>query len=852
MRIPLSWLREYTQLPTHATAADLLAELVKVGLEEEDVHGFDLTGPIVVGKVLEKTPEEHSNGKTINWCRVQVVPDGQTQTLEDKGIEPSGVQGVVCGAHNFEVGDKVIVALPGAVLPGDFQISTRKTYGHVSAGMIASESELGLGDGHDGIVVLSEWGLDPELGTDVLEMLGLDDEAAEINVTPDRGYVLSMRGVAREYAHATGTEFTDPACAIEVPPATDTGWPVRIEDDVPIHGNPGATRFVARRVNGIDPTATTPSWMVARLRLAGIRPLSLPVDISNYVMLELGQPLHFYDADKLTGDIVVRRAHDGETLETLDGKTRKLHPEDLLITDESGAIGMAGVMGGLATEVGQTTTSVLIESANFDTVSVSRTQRRHRLPSEASKRNTRGVDWYIADKAAQRAADLLVELAGGTHDEGVTDVGEPPKIPTVRLRADYPSDLVGYDYTEDQVNQVLGDLGARVSQQRDDTDGTTVFVVTPPSWRSDLNIPEDLVEEVARLVGYSHIPATVPVPPPGRGLTKAQRMRRQISDALAGAGLIETLSYPFVSETQNKTFGAANETAAEAQLMVKLANPISAEFGWLRTTILPGLLETARRNVSRGFRDIALFESGKVFLPGDTVGSQAIPPLGVRPSEELLAEIEAGIPAQPHRLAAVFMGHDSAPGPAHAPRAYDWQDPIAAAFDIGDVAGVELTVRQGSHHAFHPGRVAELVVNGAVIGYAGELLPKLLEAWDLPARTAALELDLDALIAATPNVVEAQPVVTYPATYQDVALVVEDDVVAADVQYTLQQAAGKLLEHIGLFDVYRGAGIEDGKKSLAFNLRFRATDRTLTADEASEARLAAIAAAETEHGAILR
>lgn len=852
MRIPLSWLREYSQLPIDATAEDLMADLVKVGLEEEDVHGFDLTGPIVVGKVLEKTPEEHSNGKTINWTQVQVVPDGASQELEGKGIEPSGIQSVVCGAHNFEVDDKVIVALPGAVLPGNFAISVRKTYGHTSAGMIASEAELGMGEGHDGIVVLSEWGLDPELGTDVRGLLQLDDEAAEINVTPDRGYVLSMRGVAREYGLATGTEFTDPAAAIEVPQPNEHGWPVRIDDQTPIHGNPGASRFVARRVNNLDSTAITPRWMVSRLRLAGIRPLSLPVDISNYVMLELGQPLHFYDAEKLTGEIVVRRATADESVETLDGKTRKLHTEDLLITDDSGAIGIAGVMGGLATEVDGDTTSILIESANFDPISISRTQRRHRLPSEASKRNTRGVDWHVADKAAQRAAELLVELAGGTIDEGVTDVGEAPVANPVRLRADYPSKVVGYDYTEDQINQVLMQLGAYVTQQRDDSDGTTIFDVTPPSWRIDLEIAEDLVEEVARLVGYSHIPATLPVPPPGRGLTKRQRSRRQVSNALAAAGLIETLSYPFVTEVQNITFGSTDEAAGQTQRMVKLANPMSSEFGWLRTTILPGLLDTLRRNVSRGFRDVALYESGLVFLPGERIGSSQIPPLGARPTDEVLADIEAGIPAQPHRIAAVFAGHDSHPGPGHNPRMYDWQDPIGVALDIADVVGAELTVRQGTHWAFHPGRNAELVVDGHVIGHAGELLPKLVDDWDLPARTAALELDLDALIAAGPEVVEAAPVVSYPATYQDVALVVDATVVAADLQHTLHDAAGGLLEDISLFDVYTGTGIADDKKSLAFNLRFRAADRTLTADEASEARLGAIAAAEAEHGAVLR
>lgn len=852
MRIPLSWLREYTQLPVDATAEDLMADLVKVGLEEEDVHRFGLTGPIVVGKVLEKTPEEHSNGKTINWTQVQVVPDGAEQELEGKGIEPSGVQGVVCGAHNFEVGDKVIVALPGAVLPGNFHISARKTYGHTSAGMIASESELGLGESHDGIVVLSEWGLDPELGTDVKQLLHMDDEAAEINVTPDRGYVLSIRGVAREYGHATRSNFTDPADTIEAPVPNDEGWPVCLDDAAPIHGQQGTSRFVARRVNNVDPTAATPSWMASRLRLAGIRSLSLPVDISNYVMLELGQPLHFYDADKLSGPIVVRRAKQNETLETLDGKTRTLHPEDLLITDESGVIGIAGVMGGLTTEVSNDTTSILIESANFDPVSVSRTQRRHRLPSEASKRNTRGVDWHIADEAAQRAAELLVELAGGTLDAGVTDVGQEPPTTTVRLRADYPTNVVGYNYTEDQINEVLVHLGAHVSQQRDDTDGTTVFDVRPPSWRTDLHIAEDLVEEVARLVGYSHIPATLPVPPPGRGLTARQRLRRQVSNALAGAGLIETLSYPFVSETQNNTFGTAAHADASAQRMVKLANPISAEFGWLRTTILPGLLETLRRNVSRGFRDVALYESGLVFLPGERIGSSEIPPLGVRPADEVLADIQDGIPAQPHRIAGVFAGQDSQPGPGHAPRTYDWQDPIGIALDMADVVGAQLKVRQGTHQAFHPGRTAELVIGDTVIGYAGEILPKLAEQWDLPTRTAAMELDLDALIAAGPEVVEAAPVASYPATYQDVALVVDADVVAAEVEYTLRDAAGELLEDIHLFDIYTGKGIAAGKKSLAFNLRFRAADRTLTADEASEARLAAIAAAEAKHGAVLR
>jgi len=414
VRIPLSWLREFAQVPADATAEDVMADLVKVGFEEEEVHRptDELSGPIVVGQVLSLVKEPQSNGKTINWCQVRVVPEGQEQTLTGEGIDPSGVQGIICGAHNFVEGDKVVVTLPGAVLPGNFRISARKTYGHLSAGMIASVRELGIGDDHDGILVLSRIGLDPEIGTDAMELLGLYDQAAEINVTPDRGYAFSIRGVAREYAHATGTSFVDPASKVTAPATLQGGYGVKLNDDAPIYGKPGCDRFVARTVRGVDASRPTPPWMSSRLRLAGIRSISLPVDISNYVMLELGQPNHCYDLDKLSGDIVVRRAVTGEKITTLDDKERTLDVEDLLITDDSGAIGIAGVMGGAHTEVSDSTTNILVEAAHFDEVSIARSRRRHKLPSEASKRFERGVDWHVANVAAQRVVDLLVELAG--------------------------------------------------------------------------------------------------------------------------------------------------------------------------------------------------------------------------------------------------------------------------------------------------------------------------------------------------------------------------------------------------------------------------------------------------------
>jgi phenylalanyl-tRNA synthetase beta chain len=847
VRIPLTWLREFAQIPAGATAEDVMAELVKVGFEEEAVHRptDTLSGPVVVGQVLSLVKEPQTNGKTINWCQVRVVPEGQEQTLTGKGIDPSGVQGIICGAHNFVEGDKVVVTLPGAVLPGDFHISARKTYGHLSAGMIASVRELGIGEDHDGILVLSRIGLDPEIGTDAMELLGLYDQAAEINVTPDRGYAFSLRGVAREYAHATGTEFTDPASKVNAPAVLSGGYGVKINDDAPIYGKPGCDRFVARTVRGVDATRPTPPWMSSRLRLAGIRSISLPVDISNYVMLELGQPLHFYDQDKLSGDIVVRRAVAGEKLTTLDGKERSLDAEDLLITDASGPIGVAGVMGGASTEVSDATTAVLIEAAHFEEVSIARSRRRHKLPSEASKRFERGVDWQVANIAAQRAVDLLVELAGGTADEAGTDVGTAPDPVTIALPGEFPAARIGIDFTEEQIVTSLEDLGAVLEKTG------AGWTVTAPSWRNDLETKEDLSEEVARLVGYDQIPATLPVAPPGRGLTRVQQQRRRLVQALADAGLTEVLAYPFVSKAANDTFGVAEEGAPRTA--VKLANPISEEHGYLRTSVLPGLLEVAKRNHSRGFRDLAVFEAGMVFLPGDTLGTPSIPPLGIKPTDEVLDALYDGVPDQPLHVAAVLTGHDSPAAAGHAPRLWDWADALDIARLAGDVLGVELVVTQGRHQAFHPGRAAQLSLrSGEVVGYAGELHPKLLAAHDMPARSVALEINADALFEAAADVVVARHISTFPVATQDVALVVPQDVPADDVLAALREGAGELLEDVALFDVYAGKGIEDGKKSLAFGLRFRATDRTLTADEASEARERAVATAAERFGAVQR
>jgi phenylalanyl-tRNA synthetase beta chain len=841
MRVPISWLREFVEVPSGATADDILAALVAVGFEEEDVHTFGVSGPVVVGQVLEFTPEAQSNGKTINWCQVDV---GEA--------EP---RGIVCGAHNFAVGDKVVVSLPGAILPGPFPISARKTYGHVSDGMIASARELGLGEEHDGILRLAALGLDPKPGEDAAALLGLDDFAVEINVTPDRGYAFSIRGVAREYSNSTGARFTDPAYAAigsasstpvpELVEGPDTTFPVAIDDKTGIRGRSGVSVFTARVVSGVDATRPTPPWMLGRLTLAGIRSISLIVDITNYVMWELGQPIHGYDLDKVAGGLTVRRATEGEKIVTLDDQTRTLTSEDLLITDDSGPIGLAGVMGGASTEIDSATTRVLIEAANFDPISIARTARRHKLPSEASKRFERGVDPRVGPAAVSRVAQLLVELAGGTVEQLGIHLDFSTPLPPIDLRDGFISRLIGVEYTDAEIVGSLEKIGATVEA------GAGVLIVTPPSWRSDLIDQATLAEEVARIVGYDRIPSILPVAPPGRGLTRTQRLRRSLSNALAAGGATEVISYPFESRGQIDEFGGAGGGEVPA---IRLANPLDAETPYLRTTLIPGILEIARRNLSRGLTSLALFEVGVVFepVPGTKYGSGPLPIGPAHPGEQRLAELNGSIPPQPWHVATLFAGDSIEKQPGLSATSSGLADALASALQIGHALAVDIRIAKGFHHALHPGRTAELWVGDRSIGFAGELLPSLAERLDLPRVVAVAELDLDALIALAQVEVAPWPIISMPAATQDLSLVVPLDVPAGDVLATVIEGAGELLEHAALVDDYRGQGVDEGFKSLTFALRFRAPDRTLTAAEASDAKLAAVTLAAQRHGAMLR
>ncbi|OYO22123.1 phenylalanine--tRNA ligase subunit beta [Enemella dayhoffiae] len=824
MKAPLSWLREFVELPADVDVPALREAFIRAGIEVEGVQaGTEVSGPVVVGRVLEVNPEPQKNGKTINWCTVDV---GAHNPPDQPG------RGIVCGAHNFGVGDHVVVSLPGAVLAGGFEIAARKTYGHVSDGMICSATELGLPeDGTDGIIVLEG---DPQVGQPAMPLLGADEVIFELEITPDMPHCLSIRGLARELAQSFDVAFTDPVQEFGDPQQGSVG--VRLAD-------PRCSQFVALRVTGFDPTRSSPAWLKRRITQSGIRSISLAVDITNYVMVELGRPLHGYDADRLSGDIVVRAARAGETVTTLDDQVRTLGPDDLVITDDSGPIGLAGVMGGASTELSDQTRNVVIEGAYFDPATISRSSRGHKLPSEASRRFERGVDPAATYAGVLRAGQLLAELGGGTVDERVTVVGEVPPLPGCTLPVDLPEKILGMPVSADTVVEAL--TGAGIDVQRDGDQ----LRVTPPSWRPDLRDPYDYVEEVGQKVGLDRIVGLVPPAPGGRGLTAGQRGRRAVTTTLADLGLVEVLTFPFQATADLDRLGLGADDPRRAQ--VRLANPLAETSPFLRTTTLPGLLAAAARNLSRGLDDVAIFELGSVFRAGD--GRPApMPPVDRRPTDSEWAALNDAIPAQPRHLGVLLQGSWLPQRWDGAAEPVGWRHAMGIVDALARTLGVPVRRRAGQQAPFHPGRCAELVLDDVVVGHAGELHPNVVKEFGLSAGAAAIELDLDALLAALPGPGVIAPLSSYPVAKEDVALVVPADVAAADVQAALVRGAGELLESIRLFDIYTGDQIPEGRKSLAYALRFRAVGRTLKDAEAAQARDAAVAAARESCGAVLR
>jgi phenylalanyl-tRNA synthetase beta chain len=831
MRLPYSWLREAVSRGApgwDVSADDLHQALLRIGHEVEEVIALGpVTGPLRIGRVSE-VEELTEFKKPIRLCHVDV---GEAADRE-----------IICGAMNFTAEDLVVVALPGTTLPGGYAITARKTYGRNSDGMICSAAELGLAADHSGILALPPGTAEP--GADGVEVLGFDDVVFELAITPDRGYCMSVRGLAREIACAYDLDFVDPD-AVPPLPARGQAWPVTVQPGT------GVRRFALRPVIGIDPAAVSPWWLQRRLLLCGIRAISPAVDATNYVMLELGHPMHAHDLKQIVGGLDVRLARPGETVITLDDIERRLEDVDVLIVDDVATAAIGGVMGSGSTEMRDGSTDVLLEAAVWDPAAVSRTQRRLHLPSEAARRYERAVDPAISVAALDRCASLLADIAGGDVSPTLTDWrGDPPvgdsvagwAGPPIRIAASLPDRIAGVSYHAGTTARRLTQIGATASADRD------MLTVTPPSWRPDLLQPADLVEEVLRLEGLENIPSVLPPAPAGRGLTATQKRRRAIGTSLALSGYVEILTTPFLPAGVFDAWGLPADDPRRSTTQV--LNPLEADRPQLATTLLPGLLETLSRNVSRGLVDVALYAIAQVVQPTDQTGGVGIIPLDRRPTDAELAQLNASLPRQPQHVAAVLTGLREVPGPWGKGRRTEAADAFEAVRIITRAGGVDPVLRAARYLPWHPGRCAAVLIGDTVIGHAGQLHPAVIEQTGLPKDTCAVELNLDAMRIS--DALPAPRVSPFPAVFQDVSLVVDADIPGQAVLDALRGGAGELLEEIALFDIYTGPQIGEHRKSLTFALRFRAPDRTLTEDESSAARDAAVRRAAETTGAVLR
>ncbi|MEN9306052.1 MAG: hypothetical protein RLY76_1320 [Actinomycetota bacterium] len=826
MKLPLSWLAEFVAFPKGISIEKIVEAFVKVGFEVEGVDNpaENIKGPLVVGKV--KAIEELKEYK--KPIRYVALDCGE-----------KNARYVICGATNFAVGDLVVVALPGAVLPGGFAISARETYGKTSNGMICSARELGISEDHNGIIVLQNKSI--KVGAPALDVMGVNDPIIDIAVNPDRGYAMSVRGAARELAMALGATFKDVngkqlVNSLEKKKKRGKVTQVLITD------KSGADRIYLRSLQDVNPLSATPEWMARRLTQAGMRPISVAVDITNYVMLELGQPLHAFDSGKISGTLRVQRAGKFKEITTLDNQKRKLDAKDLLIADDKKPLALAGTMGGLDSEVTEFTVAIALEAAHFDSTSIAQNSRRHILSSEASRRFERGVDPQLAEVASARAALLLMEHAGAKYVGTASKAIAPIKKRVFKVSAPEISNLIGCTYTDKEVQVALIKIGCTLKKVG------KFWNVTVPSWRPDLNLLADFAEEVARFYGYDRIPSLLPAVKPSpsgaSGLTPIQQRKRSMALSLANKGLVEVHNYPFVSPEQMDLFGFTGDRAKT----FRIANPMSDEAPLLRTHLTPGLLATAARNLARGESSVALFETGLVFRNTEKLSVAGNVDTAKKPTATQIKKIYESVPKQALHIGGVLAGDFVSSGWWGKGRKADWLDCLALVGDLISSTGNQFTIHNVELAPWHPGRCAEFRVDGKPIAHAGEIHPRISSTLSLPERTVAFALIVDAIPFSSP--VRAEPVVTMPAAIQDISLFVSQDVSAAEVEAALVSGAGELLESIQLFDRFQKPG--EDQVSLAFSLIFRAPDRTLTSEEVSALRQAAGAAAQKACKASIR
>jgi phenylalanyl-tRNA synthetase beta chain len=788
MRAPVEWLHEYCA-PALSTF-ELADRLAMTGTEVERVetHGVTALEHFVVGKVLDA--HQHPDADRLNVCLVD-TGDG----------EPSQI---VCGAPNVAAGQTVAVARPGAVMPDGTRLKVAKLRGQPSNGMILAEDEVSIGTDHDGIMVLSD-----ELvpGTPLADVLPISTDVLVLEITPNRPDCLGVYGIAREVHAATGAPLKPPPWTEDPAPGGElTGVTITVE------AHDLCPRFIARAFENVQ-IGESPRWLKARLMAAGQRPISNVVDVTNYVMLLTGQPMHAFDLDRVAGAaLTIRRARDGETVETLDGQMRTLDSETVLIADGEGPTSIAGIMGGARSEVSETTTRVLMEAANWNGANIHRTSLKLGLRSEASSRFEKQLQPEQAMDAEVLATRLMVDVCGATVLPGTIDVGGPGAPPqTIRLRDARVSGLLGVEAPRESSRQILEALEFGTADVSDGLD-----VIVPPFRRDDITREADLIEEVARLGALETLPSTLPSRRGASGrLTLSQRVRRQAADALTAQGLDEIVGWSFEGPELAQRLRIADRPA------VRLTNPMSAEQSHLRTTLLGSLLDVAERNRARGATALRLFEAGAVYLP-HTVASSSAP-----------ATLE------PHNVAALLSG------PVRAPTWRDADPPPADFFAVkGVLSGMLDTLRapwileaiDEPEPFLHPGRAARILLDGAPAGWLGEIHPSVAAHWDLSDPVAAFELDLDVAVdlVATP---QYQDVTSFPELREDLAVIVADSVSSAEVLAVARRAGGKLLAGAEVFDVYRDAErIGAGNVSLALRLRFRAPDRTLTDEDVAARR----------------
>jgi phenylalanyl-tRNA synthetase beta chain len=823
MKVPLEWLREYCDpgLDVHG----IEERLTMTGTKVEAIYHHGVSAPerFVVGRVL--ACERHPNADRLSVCEVD---------LGD--VRPEGPATIVCGAPNVAAGQTVAVACPGARMPDGMEIKRAKLRGVVSEGMICAERELAIGTGGEGIMVLDDLAPTdqsaaphaagaspgagtPAPGTPLAQLLPIATEVLELEVTPNRPDCLGVYGVARELHAATGAPLApapwseDPGSAGPlgvgsggaVPPATGAGWVPGLAE-VEVRCPDLCPRFTARVFENVT-VGASPPWLKARLTAAGQRPIDNVVDITNYVMLLTGQPLHAFDLDRVAGGrLVVRRAHEGEQVQTLDGQTRTLDGETVVIEDSEGPTSIAGLMGGARSEVGEGTTRVLMEVANWHGPSIHRASWALGLRSEASARFEKGLAPEQCDHAQALAARLMVELCGATLVPGTVDVGEWERAPQhIHLREARVQAILGVAVPRARQREILGALDFSAQEAPDGLE-----VTVPPLRRADVTREADLIEEVARIDGLEKLPATLPRHRPAGLLSPKQRLRRRAVDALVGRGLYETVGWTFTSHEAVARLRLDGEDPRRAGA-VALENPLSEEHALLRTTLLGSLLDTAARNVARGNLDVRIFEVGTVFALDATPDNDARPPV------------------EEHRALGVLLSGRVAPP--------TWRTPDPASADLYAVKSVlealaaalrvPVECRRGSEPFLHPGRAVEVLADGERVGWLGELHP--LCVGDLQG-AAVMELDLDRMISHVSHRAYSEPI-DYPVVLRDLAVTVAEATASADVVKAIRSVAGELLVDVQVFDVYTGSQAGPGNKSVALHLKFQAADRTLTDDD---------------------